>query len=474
MKHRLLAVFSIVMLFSLSSYAIVFNEIMYDPLGLDDNAEWFEIYNEKNQSVDIQNWKFFEASTNHTITAVVKDYVLDPHEFAVVAEDAVNFLSLYPNYSGTLFDSSFSLSNTGEVLVLRNKTGQVQDNFTYSYLWGGEDNGFSIGLYKNVWQETVATPAAANKISEICDWKVSIGTDSLIFDNKGNFSWSLVVEKLLGDESAITIQRSIEDVNGKVVKSYTDLTHNITNRETLNYDPNLNPGTYLLNAQIIPACNDTNPSNDVDQELRAVREQKKEAASSITVDKIYDLGSDNKAKFGQLIRAKIIAYRGDTTKETVSVYIEGKDRVSKVFSFKISEPFTKQELTLPLQIFSNCKNEFDDGTYQVVAKGFDEEDKLPMKIFNNTDDLCVVEKADKKTVAKTSSAKAKETNASAITTSFTTSRSPVFNAQKPFAISTVLFESTQKKAENLIPYGLAIIMSLATIVLITFNKGLTQ
>ena len=46
----------------------------------------------------------------------------------------------------------------------------------------------------------------------------------------------------------------------------------------------------------------------------------------------------------------------------------------------------------------------------------------------------------------------------------------VFNSGKPFTISTVMFESSQRKAEKLVPYAIAFIMSAVVIFLIAFNK----
>ena len=466
MKRVILGVLALILI--QTTYAVSFNEIMYDLMGSDDSREWIEITNEDNFTVNMQGWKFYEANTNHNMVLVLGDINLDPGEIAVIAEDVQAFLSNNTNFTGTLFDSTFSLSNTGETIVLKNKTGQVQDNLTYSYLWGGNENGYSIGLYGSSWKETLPSPGKQNQVSNICDWSVSIILEKPIFEDKTDFAWKVRTEKLLGNSAIITIKRGIEDIYGKSVKSYTDLIHNITNKETLNYDPNLNPGTYLLKAEINPSCNDSNKENNFANELIAVKgDQEQEKDSKLEITNIYDLGKDNKAEFGQIIKARIKAYRGDTTKQAISVWIgNSKEKVSKVFEFKIPEKFSEQEMTVPIQIFPNCKAKLENGNYDVFVEGLGEKEQKKVQIFNNTDGFCVKETV-KKEQSKSSTAKDETPKAepSAVNPKQT------FNSAKPFAISTIMFESTQRKAEKLVPYAIIFTTSLTAIIVVFFNKG---
>ncbi|MBU2542114.1 lamin tail domain-containing protein [Patescibacteria group bacterium] len=86
---------------------IVINEIgAYEP----DNHEWIEIYNKGESSVDIEGWKFIvEGESKHGInlTSSTTSFVIEPEEYAIIAENDINFLVDYPDYSGKLFDSSW-------------------------------------------------------------------------------------------------------------------------------------------------------------------------------------------------------------------------------------------------------------------------------------------------------------------------------------------------------------------------------
>ncbi len=451
-----------------------FNEVMYDAVGADDDMEWFEVYNEKNTSVNIQGWKFFEDGTNHNIISILGDYILVSSEYAVVAEDPLIFLSLYANYTGTLFDSTFSLSNTGETIVLKNNTGQAQDNFTYSFIMGGNENGYSIGLKNNVWKETYPSPGEENKVSNVCDWSVSV-ISGLIFEDKYDFSWKVKTQRLMGEQNIIvTIKREIRDIYGNVVRSYADANHNLSNSETLSYDPNLNPGTYLLNAEIAPSCNDSNKDNNLLQKLVAVKEgtNSNTKESLLKIEQVYDLGKDKQAEFGQLIRVKLKAYRGDTAKQTVSLWVENsKEKISKILSFKLPEKYSEQELTLPVQLFSNCDNKLKNGQYKIISEGFGKDDSMNIEVYNTTDNMCGKQITAKETKSSAGKSKTKEKEEGQPL--FQPQKlQNVFNPSKPYALSTIMFESSQRKAEELVPYFIGSIMTLTILFLLLSKRAI--
>lgn len=108
---------------------IVINEIAAYESG---DYEWFEMYNKGSTAVDITGWKFFEANTNHSITAYRGDLVIDPGEYAVIANKADKVAQKYPTFTGTLIDSSWSsLNESGELIALKNKSGNTIEQFTY-------------------------------------------------------------------------------------------------------------------------------------------------------------------------------------------------------------------------------------------------------------------------------------------------------------------------------------------------------
>jgi hypothetical protein len=124
--------------------SIVFSEIYYNPNGTDTKHEWIEIYNNGTAGVDVTKLRFEEAGIQHLLKNTSTN-ILNPISYAVISEDPEQFLSDYPSYAGPLFDSSFSLSNTGELLVLRlGKDGEILDSVFYNNVWGGDGTGFSL------------------------------------------------------------------------------------------------------------------------------------------------------------------------------------------------------------------------------------------------------------------------------------------------------------------------------------------
>lgn len=93
--------------------------------------EWIEIYNKGIAPVDITGWKFFEDGVNHGLQQYRGDLVIEPGEYAVIADVASITASDYPAFTGTLIDSSWStLAEAGEQIGLKDKNGGTIELFT--------------------------------------------------------------------------------------------------------------------------------------------------------------------------------------------------------------------------------------------------------------------------------------------------------------------------------------------------------
>jgi hypothetical protein len=112
---------------------ILITEIMSDPSALSDTqGEWFEIYNNSSQVINLQNLILERDSTNnHTITDSIE---LSPGEYYVLARTA-----LASDASNSyVYGSAISLPNTGAVLSLYNKTaGTDPGALIFSVNYGG-------------------------------------------------------------------------------------------------------------------------------------------------------------------------------------------------------------------------------------------------------------------------------------------------------------------------------------------------
>ncbi len=170
-------------------YPVIINEIMYDFEGSDSGKEWIEIFNSGDTSVDLTNWKFYENQSNHNLTIIQGSINLFAGGYAVIVNDPEKFLVDYPNYNGIIIKSSFSLSNTGETISIKNGD-LVIDEINYLSNWGAQGDGNSLQKINNNWEASLPTPGQANQISfstfestAVQDFKIqySSSTKELIF-----------------------------------------------------------------------------------------------------------------------------------------------------------------------------------------------------------------------------------------------------------------------------------------------------
>lgn len=128
---------------------VVLNEIYPNPLGADESQEFIELYNPGEIAVDLSSWKIDDLEDGGS-----KAYLFP--EGTVLA--AKNFLVIGKN------QSKITLNNNGDEVVLRDKTGNLIDEFVYEE----SQEEVSLGRYPDGsgrWGELLEkSPAVANKI----------------------------------------------------------------------------------------------------------------------------------------------------------------------------------------------------------------------------------------------------------------------------------------------------------------------
>ncbi len=124
---------------------LIINEIMYDYPGTDNGNEWVEIKNISDLPIQIdKNYRFFDG-TNHLFYLFQGENTIQPNGFAILADDPENFLLNYPDFSGTIFKVSMSLSNTEEILKISSDKGKNWiDDISYNSSLGADGNGKSL------------------------------------------------------------------------------------------------------------------------------------------------------------------------------------------------------------------------------------------------------------------------------------------------------------------------------------------
>jgi hypothetical protein len=97
-------------------HTVVINEIMYNPISLDDNDEYVELHNHGDRAVDLSNWEF-----NDGIIFTFPDPTMLPAGgYIVVAKNREQLLSKHKGLAPKLVVGNYTgtLSNRGERLLL--------------------------------------------------------------------------------------------------------------------------------------------------------------------------------------------------------------------------------------------------------------------------------------------------------------------------------------------------------------------
>lgn len=116
---------------------IIITEICPQKCASKKERQWIEIYNKGSEPVDIAGWKFYvKDESKHTIntTTLSQNFIIEPGQYAVIAHNDIEFLIEYTDFSGKLYDSTWtrSLSNNGDTIgLMDSKEDWVEKDFTY-------------------------------------------------------------------------------------------------------------------------------------------------------------------------------------------------------------------------------------------------------------------------------------------------------------------------------------------------------
>ena len=124
---------------------ILVNEIMYDLPGSDADREWIEVKNENGSQLDLADFRFFNKDGGHLLKAYGSGgTTVGAGALAVIADSPDKFLLDWPNFSGILLDSSFSLIQAGDIVGIKDEEGNIIDSVSYDPGMGAAGDGNSL------------------------------------------------------------------------------------------------------------------------------------------------------------------------------------------------------------------------------------------------------------------------------------------------------------------------------------------
>ena len=360
------------------------NEIMPDPLGADDDdkplGEWVELYNPSSSPMDLKGLVLFDRYDSHEL------HISDTTTISGTVIPAGGYLVVYRNG-----DSDFELNNRDfEEVRFYDGYPVNSSNLIDLMSYSGSTEGMSWSRIGESWYKSTATPGRENIRVDGCDWEVKVLPRDSILNSGQSLVWDVVVERNYGEAGNLTVEGQVEDVFGRVVKTYKPWTDEIiTTTRTKTYTPNLPEDIYKIFFEIKNVdCQDNDLSNNVDFDLVVINPQYKVFDSLLEIEEIY-LGNDDEAKWGDRIRVKVHIYKGDETKYNVELYAEKDGKiVSKRTKTSVFDSFKDYTLTLPVQLEPNCNDHYLDGNYELVLKGLEKEARKSFKIEGKDEELC--------------------------------------------------------------------------------------
>ncbi len=399
---------------------IYLNELMYNPEGNDNNHEYIEVYS--NES--LENYTIEDLSSEDVLKLVKNS----ENNFALIVEEEFNFSDIDANIYSVGATIGNNLNNERDVVVLRNPEGKLIDAMSYSDEDGGNDNGLSLCRIPDKIGKLTECPSSPGKInSKDVNYEIRInellpdplGDDNAqmpqgewveLFNNgeadialdgfqlKDDFGHKIFISdsQVIGSTIIKKDEFLVVYMNGKSgflnnedfeSVSLVGPTGNLIDKVSYSGSSEDTSWALIENNWIFsnPTINRENPKN----------EENVETDSEIIIKKIF-LGEDNKAKWGDNIRVNLEVYKGDTGKESVQMWVSKKEKVvSKRTRFNVHEKFKKQEFTVPVQIYPNCKENYDDGEYELIVNGLDFEVKESFEINGLTASLCEQSKEKK-------------------------------------------------------------------------------
>lgn len=121
---------------------IIISEIFADPtpsIGLPE-AEFLEIHNRSTKAFDVAGWKIIDATTEK----ILPSKIVFPGDYVVLVNSSS--ANLFEGFKNVLPVPGFpTLTNTGELLVLKDNSGLLIDSVRYNDDWYGDEDKMTGG-----------------------------------------------------------------------------------------------------------------------------------------------------------------------------------------------------------------------------------------------------------------------------------------------------------------------------------------
>ncbi|MFK5856466.1 MAG: lamin tail domain-containing protein, partial [Bacteroidota bacterium] len=184
---------------------LVINEIMYNSPGTDE--EWIELYNNTDQTIDLENYDICDNNASHTHIIIPAGYSIAPGGFFTISIATGGAFPFTPDYDGT---GNFALNNGGDAVRVWNPSYILVDIVVYDDYdpWPTEPDGDGPTL-------SLIHPDLDNSLAE--SWAPSNQDGG----TPGAFNFPIVLTAPNGGElielgSVFDIEWTVEDWDGSI------------------------------------------------------------------------------------------------------------------------------------------------------------------------------------------------------------------------------------------------------------------
>lgn len=105
---------------------LVINEIMYNSLGADE--EWIELYNNTDQTINLENWRIVDSDVSHPAIVIPAGYSIEAGGYFTIEVTTGGAFPFVPDYDGS---GLFGLNNGDDVVHLWNADNILVDIVHY-------------------------------------------------------------------------------------------------------------------------------------------------------------------------------------------------------------------------------------------------------------------------------------------------------------------------------------------------------
>ncbi len=144
---------------------VVINEINYHSGEESNPGDWVELYNRRDEIIDLSGWTFLDENDDHVFT-FSSGSEIGPQSYLVICEDIYSFRQVFKEVNNVVGDLGFGLNNGGEVLRLYRPGYILVDSVHYDdeTPWPEEPDGNGPTL-------ELLNPSLDNNLAE--NWKAS-------------------------------------------------------------------------------------------------------------------------------------------------------------------------------------------------------------------------------------------------------------------------------------------------------------